>query len=72
VKRGELIAALNQVVSQLTDIVTALEEWNQPPASSDAGKCPIHNVPWKKYKWGWSHPPAKAGEKWCNKDTFDH
>ena len=71
-KRGELITALNQIISQLTDIVTALEEWNRPPASGDAGMCPIHKVPWQQYKFGWAHPPTKAGENWCKKETFDH
>ncbi len=65
--RGEVIAALNQVLSQLTDIITALKDQTEPPAPTDAGMCQIHNVPWKHYKFGWAHPPTKAGEKWCHK-----
>jgi len=67
VKQGELIAALGQVVNQLTDIITALKDTPESSAPEDGGMCPIHNVPWQKYKWGWAHPPTKPGEKWCRK-----
>ena len=66
-KRGELIIALEKVINQLADIVIALKELPAKEAPPDGGKCPIHNVPWKKYPFGWAHPPAKAGEKWCKK-----
>ena len=65
--RGELIAALNQVVSQLTDIITALKDQRPPTARAADTICPIHGVPWQKYKFGWAHPPTKAGEKWCKR-----
>jgi len=68
VKRGELITALDQVVSQLTDIITALGEAPEPPVPKDDNMCSIHGVPWQKYKFGWAHPPTKAGEKWCKKE----
>ncbi len=67
-KQGELIEALNQVQSQLADIVAALKDQREPAARADDTICPVHGVPWQKYKWGWAHPPTKAGEKWCKKE----
>ena len=67
-KHGELITALNRLNSQLVDIIAALGETPTSETPPDAGMCPIHHVPWRKYNWGWAHPPTKAGEKWCRRE----
>lgn len=68
-KRGELIIALEQIINQLADIVIALKELPAKGAPPSEEKCPIHNVPWRKYSFGWAHPPVKEGEKWCKKQN---
>lgn len=67
VKRDEIITVLDGIVAQLMDLIAKLKQLPLPESHTDNTMCPIHNVPWKKYKFGWAHPPVKPGDKWCKK-----
>jgi len=71
ITRPELIAALGEIVTRAQALIKQLEDQPAGPPAEELGKCPIHNVNWRRTRYGIAHPPAQEGGKWCNKDAVD-
>ena len=69
--RTQLVAALGEIVARAQALIKELEAEATPPPAEDLGKCPLHNVAWRRTRYGIAHPPAQEGGKWCNKDAVD-
>jgi hypothetical protein len=69
--RQQYIKALQEIVTRLQAIVKDMQSLGAAAPAGDLGKCPIHNVPWRRTRYGISHPPVQEGGKWCNKSDVD-
>ena len=69
--KSQFIKAMAEIITRLQALKADLEGPAGPPPAEDLGKCPIHNIPWRRTRYGIAHPPGQEGGKWCNKDAVD-